>query len=201
MDAAASRRGPAARAQPGSRGGATRPPRNRNCVRPGTAVDDDAVRCGPGWRCAPFVSPRAAAQVVWSRPQSGRPPASSNRTRPGATGDDGIHGDTSPPGRARSKPTAHRVRNAGRPGAFVVTRSCAFYILHTRLRTHRASGVPRALFRKGVQEIIIPRALRRREIAGGCAQYCRSGARAAPAECEPQPLQWEWRGTSRWLKR
>ena len=137
----------------------------RRSVRPGNAADDDAVRYGPGRRCAPCVSPCAAAQVVWSRSQSGRPPAQSNRTRHGAQ-ETTASGVGSPPGRARSKPTAHRVRNAGRPGAFVVTRSCAFYILHTRLRTHRASGVPRALFRKRVQEILTPRAPWRREIAG-----------------------------------
>ena len=72
----------------------TRAASNPEGVRPAAAVDDGAVRYGPGRRCAPFVSPCAAAQVVWSRPKSGRPPASSNRTRPGATGDDGFHGDT-----------------------------------------------------------------------------------------------------------
>jgi hypothetical protein len=35
--------------------------------------------------------------------------------------------------------------NAGRSGATVVTNSCAFYTLRTRLRVQRAPGIPRAL--------------------------------------------------------
>src|SRR5258707_13341335 len=34
----------------------------------------------------------------------------------------------------------------GDPGATVVTNSCAFYPLRTRLRVHRAPGIPHALF-------------------------------------------------------
>jgi hypothetical protein len=50
------------------------------------------------------------------------------------------------PGRARRKPL--KPLRAGMPGCSggpVVTNSCAFYTSHTRLRVHRAPGIPRAL--------------------------------------------------------
>src|SRR6202043_4184163 len=51
------------------------------------------------------------------------------------------------PGRARNK--LLKPSRAGMPvdpGATVVTNSCAFYTLRTRLRVQRAPGIPRALF-------------------------------------------------------
>ena len=34
----------------------------------------------------------------------------------------------------------------GDSGVTVVTNSCAFYIMHARLRVHRAPGIPHALY-------------------------------------------------------
>ena len=48
---------------------------------------------------------------------------------------------------ASRKPTARGTPDVS--GAAVVTNSCAFYTLRMRLRTHGASGVPRALFSRG----------------------------------------------------
>jgi hypothetical protein len=50
------------------------------------------------------------------------------------------------PGRARNKPlTPSRAGMLGDPGATVVTNACAYYTSRTRLRVHRAPGIPRAL--------------------------------------------------------
>jgi hypothetical protein len=50
-------------------------------------------------------------------------------------------------------------------GAFVVTNSCAFYTLRMRLRTHRASGVPRALSQDRARRFPQTSGAPRREIA------------------------------------
>ena len=50
-------------------------------------------------------------------------------------------------------------------GAAVVTNSCAFYTLRMRLRTHGASGVPRALFSKRAKRSSQNSGAARREIA------------------------------------
>lgn len=102
-----------------------------------------AVRCGPGRRCAPPASPLRAGPSVWSRRPSlsqrdgapARRPAAGDKVRtfacapPNPVGDErkrinrrrGEHD-------ASRKP--HRVRNAGRLGAFVATNSCAFRVAH-----------------------------------------------------------------------
>jgi hypothetical protein len=49
------------------------------------------------------------------------------------------------PGRARNKPLNHRAGNAGMFGEPVVTNSCAFFTLRTRLRVRLAPGIPCAL--------------------------------------------------------
>jgi hypothetical protein len=50
------------------------------------------------------------------------------------------------PGRARRKPLKpSRAGMPGDPGATVVTNACAHYTLRTRLRVHRAPGIPHAL--------------------------------------------------------
>jgi hypothetical protein len=50
------------------------------------------------------------------------------------------------PGRARNKLLKpSRAGMPGDPGATVVTNSCAFYTLRTRLRVQRAPGIPHAL--------------------------------------------------------
>jgi hypothetical protein len=50
------------------------------------------------------------------------------------------------PGRARNKPLKpSRAGMPGDPGATVVTNSCAFYTLRTRLRVQPAPGIPHAL--------------------------------------------------------
>src|ERR1700722_700742 len=68
------------------------------------------------------------------------------------------------PGRARNKLLKpSRAGMPGDPGATVVTNSCAFYTLRTRLRVQRAPGIPHALFGRR----ILPNAsgASRREIA------------------------------------
>ena len=56
---------------------------------------------------------------------------------------------TSPVTKESTKETVNTIAcgNAGCPGATVVTNSCAFYTLRTRLRVRRAPGIPHALCR------------------------------------------------------
>ena len=62
----------------------------------------------------------------------------------GNSADDGDKKARSP-GRARRKPLKPlRAGMPGYSGATVVTNSCAFYTLRTRLRVHWAPGIPRA---------------------------------------------------------
>jgi len=58
-------------------------------------------------------------------------------------------------------------------GAFVATTLVCFPLLHTRLRTHRASGVPRALSTGGRDVHLKTRAQLRREIAKLRPNRCR----------------------------
>ena len=94
-------------------------------------ADDHAARCGPGRRCAPFVSPlRAGPSRVVPTPVAGAKGA--ERLRPTGpqetTGSDFGLPDSSiptvttkayqsPPGRARSKPKKPSRADAGRSGA------------------------------------------------------------------------------------
>jgi hypothetical protein len=114
------------------------------------SADDDAVRCGPGRRFASLTSPlRAGPSRVVLTPAAGAK-GRSNREPTGAR-KSLVATVTNKTYRRRGEHEAsrknHRVRNAGCNGAFVVTTLvCTNSTSHTRLRTHCASGVPRALF-------------------------------------------------------
>ena len=125
--------------------------------RTSDGADDHAARCGPGRRCALFVSPlRAGPSRVVPTPVAGAKGA--ERLRPTGpqetTGSDFGLPDSSiptvtnkayqsPPGRARSKP-----KKPSRAERLMIRcfrgdqNSCVKLISHTRLRTH--SGVRRS---------------------------------------------------------
>ena len=69
------------------------------------------------------------------------------------------------PGRARSKPEAHCVRNAGCVRCFRGDELVRLFFMRMRLRTHRASGVPRALFPREGDDANQNSGASRREIA------------------------------------
>lgn len=72
-------------------------------------ADGDVARCGPGWRCTPFASPLRGGP---SRVEIRTAPLRFPTGNAGYRGDDGVRFRPLP-GRARSKPKNHRVRNAG----------------------------------------------------------------------------------------
>ena len=104
------------------------------------------VGCGMRWtrQCRGRTTLKRTASHVVLTPRRRRQVSGSN------SADDGDKKARSP-GReheaARLKPA--RAGMPGYPGATVVTNSCAFHILHARLRVHWAPGIPHALCYRG----------------------------------------------------
>jgi hypothetical protein len=107
----------------------------------GCAADESAIlrtakSCGPD---APTLASSVAEAMS----------ALTGLTRRYPRGDGGKQARS--PGRARNKLLKpSRAGMPGDPGATVVTNSCAFYTLRTRLRVQRAPGIPHALFGRKV---------------------------------------------------
>ncbi len=139
--------------------------------------------CGPEARRWPQGSGAPACY-----PACGRPPEFSGQLNPDGDDPKRINRHR---GEHEASRKNHRVRNAGRCSTSVVTvLVCSNSLLHTRLRTHDASGVPRALSQEGngPNEIRRPRAAKNRG-DDACPQFFTSprsyGERSASiARCE-----------------
>jgi len=133
--------------------------RRRRCaVRTGVEIHPIGIAfarrpksCGPDarrWHQGD-ASSCASTEAPMSASTDGNEPKRMNRRR-------GEH-------EASRKPTACGTPDVS--GAFVVANSCAFYTLRMRLRTHPASGVPRALFVRRAKRFPQNSGAPRREIA------------------------------------
>ena len=110
-------------------------------VRASLPVDDDAVRCGPGRRCALLASPlRAGPSRVVPMPVAGikathRRASPTGATTPALTDGDEQKRINRRRGEHEASRKNHRARNADDSGAFVVTTLVRFFTLRMRLRT------------------------------------------------------------------
>ena len=130
-----------------------------------TAPPADGGRRGSSRRSCPAPDGAGPAAAIGVSPQ-GRPGRGGGKRKPGKRWKPGAFTGGATRIRRHSSPRAERRM---RPVlSWRLTRVLS--LLHTRLRTHRASGVPRALSTRGRDVHRTPRAQLRRENAKSCLQ-------------------------------